>query len=301
MHLNDFINENKNIEILKDKLWNGDKISSNENILIIKEQGIGDEIVFSSMYPDILKLFPNCKIETEKRLLSIFKRSFHDNENFIKYNSISKEKDKLKKFDKVIYAGSLGKLCRNNIKDFPMVPFLFCENDIKNIMQKKINKISKKPKIGITWLSKRAIYGNDKSVNLKILKPILEIDSFDFINLQYGDTKKEIRDFEKLSDIKIHNIDNIDLFNDFESIAALLANLDLFITVSNSTAHLAGALGIPTFLIKPKSHSVFFYWNVPNDKTPWYPSIKLFEFKDSWENTIDNILKELKNNFKFIF
>ena len=117
--------------------------------------------------------------------------------------------------------------------------------------------------------------------------------------LQYGDTTKEIGEFQKLSNIKIHNIKNIDLFNDFESIAALLKNLDLFITVSNSTAHLAGALGVPTFLIKPKSHSVFFYWNVPSDKTPWYSSIKLFEFRDRWENTINDILIELKSNFKF--
>ncbi len=65
------------------------------------------------------------------------------------------------------------------------------------------------------------------------------------------------------------------MFNDFDNLAALLINLDLFITVSNSTAHLAGALGVKTILIKPTNHALFHYWNQKNDKTPWYKSVKL--------------------------
>ena len=78
---------------------------------------------------------------------------------------------------------------------------------------------------------------------------------------------------------KINIIEKIDLYNDFESIAGLLCNLDLFITVSNSTAHLAGALGVPTWLIRPRNHAVFHYWNQPKELTPWYPSLKLFSYK----------------------
>ena len=70
------------------------------------------------------------------------------------------------------------------------------------------------------------------------------------------------------------------MYNDLESIASLLKSLDLFITVSNSTAHLAGALGIKTLLIKPTNHAVFHYWDQPSNKTPWYKSIKLIERKE---------------------
>jgi len=294
LNLNDFVQKNKNISFTIDKIWHGEKILKNEKLLIIKEQGIGDEIVFSSMYPDLIKAFPNCKIETEKRLLSIFQRSFDKNNNIIPYLKFSNSREHLKEFNKVIYAGSLGKMFRNNLSDFPKSKFLNADiNKIKTI-RKQLSAISKKPKIGITWESKRKIYGQDKSITLNLLKPILNLKTFDFINLQYGDTSKEIKDLKKL---KIHTIKNIDLYNDFESIAALLLNLDLFITISNSTAHLAGALGVPTFLIKPKNHSVFFYWNVPGDISPWYPSIKLFQYNTSWEETIDIILKELVDNF----
>ena len=91
------------------------------------------------------------------------------------------------------------------------------------------------------------------------------------------------------------NFDEIDLFDDFESISSLLKHLDLLITVSNTTAHVAGALGVPTWLIKPKNHAVFHYWNQPSITTPWYSSITLYPYINSWEQIIDKIKKDLIN------
>ena len=63
--------------------------------------------------------------------------------------------------------------------------------------------------------------------------------------------------------------------NSFFFLANLLKNLDLFVTVSNSTAHLAGALGVKTILIKPANHASFHYWNYEDGKTPWYETINI--------------------------
>ena len=71
----------------------------------------------------------------------------------------------------------------------------------------------------------------------------------------------------------------------------VLKNLDLFVTVSNSTAHLAGAIGMPTFLIKPPNHATFHYWNQKNEKTPWYNSIKLFDNKNAIQKIKEEIIK----------
>lgn len=298
LNVEDFQYKNRNLQNVKNKLWMGEKIDSKKKILVIKEQGIGDEILFSSMYPDLLKKHPNCAIETDSRLLSLFKRSFKYEKNFVPYLSYSNDTNSLNQFDKIIYAGSLGRIFRNSIKNFPGSFFLSPKNNILKQIKKQLTDISVKPKIGISWKSKRMVYGEDKSINLNILEPIISIDDFDFINLQYGETKEEINKFKKNTNYKIHTFSDIDLFNDFESIAALLKNLNLFITVSNSTAHLAGALGVPTLLIKPKNHAVFFYWNINKNKTPWYSSVKLFEFNDNWKNTINNIKKELLLNIK---
>ena len=91
--------------------------------------------------------------------------------------------------------------------------------------------------------------------------------------------KEQINSFNNTAKNKLLSIDGLDLKNDFEGIASLLKSLDVFISVSNSTAHLAGALGVKTILIKPKNFAVFHYWNQKTDNTPWYPSVKLIDKK----------------------
>ena len=88
---------------------------------------------------------------------------------------------------------------------------------------------------------------------------------------------------------------NIDLFNDFDSLISILKNIDVFVTVSNSTAHFAGALGIPTILICPKQSSTYYYWDYENGKTPWYESISIVKFKHSLNYTM-KLVDELINN-----
>lgn len=295
--LNEFSSKNSQVNRVKSKLWKGENIDKNKKILIIKEQGVGDEILYGSMYPDLINNFHNIKIETDPRLISLFERSLNKKNIFITFSKYSKSTEGLKQFDTILYAGSLGMLFRNKISDFPKHQYLFADKNKYEFISKKINKFTRKIKIGISWRSKNETYGIDKSIDLNLFKTILELDQFSFINLQYGDTTKELYNFKKKSNIDIINIDEVDLFNDFESIAALLKNLDLYIAVSNSTAHLSAALGVPTWIIKPKIHAVFHYWNQPNNITPWYPSVKLFSYKNGWEETIQEIKKELLKKF----
>ena len=81
----------------------------------------------------------------------------------------------------------------------------------------------------------------------------------------------------------------------------LLKNLDLFITVSNSTAHFAGALGIPTILICPKKSSTYYYWNTHDGSSIWYKNVKVLGIEISVSKTIELINKIVKGNNKFDF
>ena len=301
LKLDEFRFKNNIIHNIKNRLWKGEKINKNDRILVIKEQGIGDEILYASMYPDLLSNYHNVKIETDPRLISLFERSYKTKDKFVPYTKYSKDKNKLKKFDIIIFAASLGKIFRNSLSDFPKNNFLIAEKKRCVDLNEKLNLISKKYKIGVSWRSRTdtTLLGPAKSLNLNLLLPILKMNQFTFINLQYGDTVKEINNFYSDTKIKIHTIKEVDLFNDFESISALAKNLDLFITVSNSTAHVSAALGVPTWVIKPKNHSVFHYWNQPNDTTPWYSekSIKLFSYKDGWTKTVENLKEEIIKKF----
>lgn len=281
------------ISNVKKKLWDGREIDYNSKILVIKEQGVGDEILYSSIYPDLLAKFPHVKIESEKRLLDLFKKSYENESAFIPYLSISESKEKLKKIEFVIMAGTLGRLFRNSLEDFPKHNCLKSDAIMEKEILTKINKISNKKKIGISWKSKREFLGEGKSLTLDALSPLLCNDNFEFINLQYGDVKEEIEAFQKKYNKEIHTVSDIDLFNDFEKIISLMKNLDLFISVSNSTTHLAGAANIKTCLIKPKSYALFHYWNQPTNSTPWYPSIKIFDQQKDPLILINDLKKEL--------
>jgi ADP-heptose:LPS heptosyltransferase len=81
----------------------------------------------------------------------------------------------------------------------------------------------------------------------------------------------------------------------------LLKNLDLFITVSNSTAHFAGALGIPTILICPKKSSTYYYWNTNSGSSIWYKNIKVLGVDSSVNKTVEQINNIVEKNDEFNF
>jgi len=277
--LNDFIQRNESYELIKKKILRNKKIDPNKKLLIIREQGVGDEILYGTIYKDVLENYENAIIEADKRLIPLFLNSFGNKykNRFIELGKFSNNPDELNSFDQILYAGSLGYYFRTNIECFQKNHYIKISE--KNLQEGK-NKLQickKQFKIGLSWKSFNNTYANQKSLKLKDLDFIINSNDIDFINLQYGDVKKEIDEFNKASEFKIVELKEVDLYNDFIKIGSILKNIDLFITVSNSTAHLAGALGVKTLLIKPFNQATFHYWNQPTNKTPWYKSIELLE------------------------
>ena len=274
-----FIYRNESYNLIKAKLLNKRKINQKKQLLIIREQGVGDELLYGTMYKDILENFENTYIEADERLINLFISSFGKKyiNKFKKFGLFSKNEKSLKNIDQVLYAGSLGYYFRNQLNDFPKNSYAKVNPALIDKTKKELVSYNKKYRIGISWKSLNNKYAEQKSLSLKNLLDLLKLPDIDFFNLQYGDVLKEIQDFNDNYNLKIINLDNIDLFNDFLKVSSLLKNLDLFITVSNSTAHLAGALGIKTLLIKPFNQATFFYWNQNTNRTPWYPTIELID------------------------
>ena len=267
---------------------------TNKNILIVREQGVGDEILFSSIYNDLIKNnFSEIKIECDKRLLEIFNRSFNKN-IFYPFGHYSSSNKALQKFDNILYAGSLTKYFRNEESDFDIKPYIKTSDRLDKKFNLILKKFNDKKKIGISWKSVFNIFGNLKSLELNNFSKLYNQDRI-FINLQYGSNIEEINDFRE-GGKNIFNFDNIDLFNDFDSLISILKNLDVFVTVSNSTAHFAGALGVPTILICPKKSSTYYYWDYENGKTPWYNNISIIKFRDSLDYTmklVDDLINKI--------
>ena len=120
------------------------------------------------------------------------------------------------------------------------------------------------------------------------LEPILGNPKLEFVNLQYGEIDSDLQDVEKKFDKKIHQVKNIDLFNDIDSLLALIDACDIIITTSNATAHLAGSIGKRGCVLVPFSQGKIWYWHLNDDFSFWYPSLKIFYQTDrhDWSDTI---------------
>ena len=279
-----------------DKLWDGKYV---DGVLYVwREQGIGDEISFLSMTQDLHNKAKIIYIEIDYRIYELVERFFLENNwsNFklIKWNPYldSKIGVSFKEYDKHISIGSLGQFLRNDKDSFlnTKFPYLISSQDKRIYFRNKIKK-NKKYNVGISWKTTNT---NEihRNIDLHKIKKILSFDNCNFYNLQFGDCRAEI-DFFNSSKELLTFLD-IDYKNDFESVAALISELDFVITIQNTVAHLSCALSKETWIIL----STFprFNWGFEKDKCSWYPPAVIFRQKiiSEWEDVILAIEEKIK-------
>jgi tetratricopeptide (TPR) repeat protein len=293
LSLSDFANKNSTLKLVQKKIPNKNISNKNSKILVLREQGIGDELLYGTMYYDLLNEFSDLIIECDERLIPLFKNSFDSHKDkFVKLGTHSLHINKINNFDYIVYAGSLGRYFRNNLKSFSQKPYIKSIENYKDLELVNILNKTQGLKIGISWKSLKNRYSSEKSLSLEDFENIFKIDDSTIFNLQYGDVKEDLKNFTKKQNYKIITLEKLDLFNNFSGLANLLKNLDLFVTVSNSTAHLAGALGIKTILIKPANHASFHYWNYEEGKSPWYETINIISKENLKDKKfIDHLFK----------
>jgi len=114
-----------------------------------------------------------------------------------------------------------------------------------------------------------------KTARLSDLEPALRLPGSRLVDLQYGDTRIEREAIKQATGLVVEHLDDIDNTNDIDGLAALIAACDLVVTVSNTTAHLAGALGKPTIVFVPSGQGRLWYWFHEGDDSPWYPHVHL--------------------------
>ena len=243
------------------------------------------------------KIFLTCDPKLEK----IFKNSFTDVKIISRDNFDENKPGDF--FDYHIPLGNLGKYFRKKREDFKKSYKSYLIDD--TIKTKKIaNKINKKNLLlcGISWKSNNDAIGINKSIKLESLKNIINLNNISFVNLQYGEIKQDLDDFNKKNESKIFELEGIDVTNDIDSLASLIKNCDFVLTTSNTTAHLAGALNIPTFVLVPRGKGKFHYWSANKKSTLWYPSVKIFRQDQdfTWKNTVDELREYIVDNFNLM-
>ncbi len=268
--------------------------SDKNNLLVWAEQGIGDQILFLRFLNDLCPYINNLSINIDSRLHKIIERmnpkvKFINNNNQIKDLGINSQ----------ISLGDLGSLFvkKNSNLTKGSGGYFTSDFEISNNLKKFFSPKTKYI-CGISWISKNEDIGSKKSISLETLKPILSLRNITFVDIQYNDTTDEREKFYENNNIKIEKIKSIDNFNDLNGVTSLIDICDIIITVSNTNAHLSGALGKKTYLLLPKGKGRLWYWSSENNKSNWYPSIEIIQQNvvGSWEIAIANLSKTLKDN-----
>jgi len=260
-------------EMPNQPLWNGG--APKNRLFIWAEQGIGDQVLCSSVFKELEALDKKMIISLNKKLIPIYKRSFPKFEFRDVADSILANE-----FDEHIPIGSLPKYFRKNVADFKKTkfPYLIDNEVLTNELRKQLNE-TKKLVCGVACNSTNKILANDKNFPIEMLSPLFQLEKFSVLNLQYGEAGNKLIALGNSNNSQVNHFSDIDLFDDLDSVLSLVNACDIVLSSSNTIAHLAGALGKPTILILPYETGKFWYWHEIDQHGLWYPSIRVFSQK----------------------
>jgi len=274
------------------KRWDGVK-SDGLYLFIWGEQGLGDQVLFLSLLKKLLsmKIYP--VIEVDERLVKIVARSFPGLKVF-PYEKTPL--DLVEKFTAQISLGSLGSLIfKESSYKVSSSPFLTSDKSQAEDLKKKYLKNSNdKLLVGISWMSFNKQFGNIKSLPLNKWGKILSFNEVKYFSLQYGRVLNEVKEWNAENSTNIHIDSDVDHMLDLDLALSQIDAMDIVITTSNTTAHLAGSIGKETWVMVPKVPE--WRWGLKGSKSNWYESVKIFRQDShlSWEQVLENVSAELK-------
>jgi len=288
----------------KAPLWRGEPLDG-KRILIVGEQGLGDELMFANIVPDVARAVGEngkLQIAVDPRLVPIFQRSFPKAEVGT-YDDGKLEGKPVRIFpwarengDPDFYApvGTPLHIFRKQVSDFPREAFLKADPEKRKAFRTRLEALGPGPYVGICWRSmvmgaKRGKYYSP----IDAWGPILNLPGMTFVNLQYGEVTEELKRVSEQFGVTVHNFTDLDLRNDLDGAAALTDACDLVISAPTAAAAMAGALGRETWFMLASR-----VWpQLGTDSYPWYRSTRVFaceKFAD-WNTLMPKVARELKD------
>ena len=266
-------------------MWDGKPLHG-KTILIHTEQGFGDTIQFIRYLPMVQEQGGRVIFECLPNLISLLK-------NCNGFDKIIEKKPSVKlseKYDVHVPLLSLPKLFETTLDTIPSgIPYITVEPDLVEQWRLRLND-DHKYKVGIVWAGNpEHTKDHNRSCSLSDFATLSEISEVSLYSLQKGPASVEI---DKSSDLgNIINLGNE--INDFTDTAAIIANLDLVISVDTVVAHLAGAIGKPVWTLLPFEPD--WRWLLDREDSPWYPDMRLFRQAqpDDWAEMFTRVKQAL--------
>jgi tetratricopeptide (TPR) repeat protein len=271
--------------------WEGQPLAG-KSVLVWGEQGIGDEITFSSMYSEVVEVSRSCVIECAAKLVPLFARSFPGAR--VVPRATPPHPGTTGHFDYQSPAGSLARWLRPAIESFPARRgHLVAAPERVAYWKNRLARLGDGLKVGFAWRS-----NNLKGVRaLACTTPeqwgaILRVPGAHFVSLQYDECSAELARAREELGVALHAFPEVDLFNDLDEAAALTRALDLVISAPTSVSVLAAALGVPTWQMAYGAD-----WQIHGtQRNLWYPAMTRFKraWNQEWKEILELIAERLK-------
>lgn len=279
----------RHLRMLPYPLWRGEPLEG-KTILVAIEQGVGDQVMFASCIPDLQRLGPTrIVLEVSDRIAKTIARSFPQCEVVASRqdNDLSWVRD-VGSIDYFVMLADLPARFRRSRSAFPAHGgYLVADPDRRRHWATEISGARKRPRIGVSWKG-----GTEKTrTTLRSLDPATlgtlatRIDA-DWVCLQYGDPQEGL-DRARTAGLQLAywsaSIADLDEF------AAIVASLDLVVSVCNTTVHYAGALGVPVWVMAPRVPE--WRYGVSFESMPWYPGSRMFrQVRDGdWADVVGRV------------
>lgn len=283
--------------------WCGEDVAG-KTMLVWSEQGLGDEILHMSMAEDLLKRGCQVVWECDWRLVPLLQRT-HPQMRVVPRKGIEAPRPETMTDDIVVQSpsASLGRFLRNDISKFPKnrPSYLKIDRAKAAIVRPSLGMKPEEKLVGISWVSKNKTIGANKTIELDQWAEILKTPGIRFVDLQYGDTEAERAAFTEKHGVPLKHFRQLDLTKDIDSLASLIGACDLVITVSNTTAHVAAAVGTPTWVLLPAKLGKFWYWGYEGERTVWYDSPRIIRQSHTdvhdWGPTLRETAARLRAHF----
>ena len=265
-------------------LW---KPSMRQRVLLWGEQGLGDEIMFASLILDIYSSSSKLIVQTDPRLVDLFKRSFPDSIEFRSRDEIVSETE----YDAHLPLGSAPLHFRQTLESFKgrSEGWLSACSTRVNILRSELLCDDSEVLIGISWHTTAHRNGaKNRLIRLNQITQMLQAPKVRLVSLQYGDFANEIKKLSTDYGIKVAQVTEVDNMNDIDGLAALISACDRIVSIDNTTVHLAGALGKETNVLLP--FACEWRWGQGSQDSYWYDSMQLHRQVKigDWEHVIKN-------------
>lgn len=264
--------------------WTADTDLTGQRLLVMGEQGLGDEVLFANILPDLIEAVGSdgqLSVAVEPRLVELFQRSFPtaivgahatyrvdthlvrgapfvDQETIDLYTPMASP---LRRF-------------RRSVDAFPNRPrFLIPDAGRLDHWQAVLKDAPAGFRVGLLWKSMKLQGARQRQFSpFEQWAPVLQTPGVSFINLQYGDCSEELAMARDQLGIEIWTPPGIDLKQDLDDLAALSCAMDLIVGFANATSNIAAACGAPVWLIGVPGA----WTQAGTGRYPWYPQVRVF-------------------------